>query len=89
MGFMRTTLNISDALLDELRSQARIEKMPMTRFVEQTLRRGLSTGAAIDPAHKPQISTYKVGIKSAYQGLSMNQLYDQLESESTLKVTEE
>ena len=63
--------------------------MPMTRVVEQTLRRGLSAGSSADPAYEPNIRTHKVGIKPAYQGMSMNQLYDQLEAETTLKVAEE
>lgn len=89
MRNMRTTLNISDGILEELRAQARSEKLPMTQMVERTLRRGLSAGSAVDPPYRPRVRTYKVGIKPAYQGMSMNQLYDQLESESTFKVAEE
>lgn len=88
MSFMRTTLNINDGLLQELRERSRDEKLPMTQLVERTLRRGLASGSTTDPAYQPKIFTYEVGIKPAYQGMSMNQLYDQLESESTLKVAE-
>jgi hypothetical protein len=89
MLFMRTTLNINDGLLEELRELARSEKLPMTKVVERTLRRGLSKGSAVGSGYQPQMSTYEVGIKPAYQGMSMNQLYDQLESETILGVTEE
>jgi hypothetical protein len=89
MRFMRTTLNISDGLLEELRELARTEKLPMTKVVEKTLRRGLSKGADPDSRYQPQMRTYEVGIKPAYRGMSMNQLYDQLESETTLEVAEE
>jgi hypothetical protein len=89
MRFMRTTLNISDGLLEELRELARIEKLPMTKVVEKTLRRGLSKGLDPGSGYQPQMRTYEVGIKPAYQGMSMNQLYDQLESESILEVAEE
>ena len=89
MLYMRTTLNISDGLLQELREQARSEQIPMNQLVEITLRRGLATGSSVDPAHKPQIHTYEVGVKPAYQGMSMNQRYDQLESEATLMTAEE
>jgi hypothetical protein len=89
MRFMRTTLNINDGLLEELRAQAQSERKPMTRVVEQTLRRGLSAGSGADPAYEPNIQTHEVGIKPAYQGMSMNQLYDQLETDTTLQVAEE
>jgi len=89
MRFMRTTLNISDGLLEDLRALARNEKLPMTQVVERTLRRGLSKGPAAEPAYRPKMPTFEVGIKPAYQGMSMNQLYDQLESETALKVAEE
>ncbi|MFM8684408.1 MAG: hypothetical protein ACKOEG_11655 [Chthoniobacterales bacterium] len=83
---MRTTLNISDALLDELRVRAHEAGRPMNATIEETLRRGL---AAKNPSRKAvQAKTFKVGIKPAYLGLSMNQLYDQLEAESTLKVAD-
>jgi hypothetical protein len=82
---MRTTINISDALLEELRSIARTEKRPFRRVVEETLQRGLSCG---NPEQTFQVRAHPVGIKKPYQGMSMNQLYDQLESESTLKVAE-
>ena len=31
------------------------------------------------------IRTYRIGVKPAYQGLSMNQLYDQIEAEDAGK----
>jgi hypothetical protein len=86
--FMRTTLNINDALLDELKERARQDKRPMTKIVEETLRKGLSATSPTS-APKKSIRTYAVGIKPAYQGMSMNQLYDQLESEDQFKVAEE
>jgi plasmid stability protein len=85
--FMRTTLNISDALLEELRVRAHEAGRPMNATIEEVLRRGL---AAKTPARKAvQAKTFKVGIKPAYLGLSMNQVYDQLEAEDTLKVADE
>ncbi len=84
---MRTTLNISDALLEELRVRAHEAGRPMNATIEEVLRRGL---AAKTPTRKAVPGkTFKVGIKPAYLGLSMNQLYDQLEAEDTLKVADE
>ena len=83
---MRTTLDISDALLRELRQRAAATGRPFRKVVEETLQIGL---AGVRCADKPvQVKVYPVGIKAAYRGVSMNQLYDQLETESHLKVAE-
>jgi plasmid stability protein len=83
---VRTTLNISDALLDELRVRAHEAGRPMNAAIEEVLRRGLAAKAP--PRKNVQVKTFKVGIKPAYLGMSMNQLYDQIEAESTLKVAD-
>jgi plasmid stability protein len=86
-AFMRNTLNISDALLAELRSRANESGRPMNATIEEVLQRGL---AAESPQRRQtKVRTFRVGVKPAYLGMSMNQLYDQLEAESTLKVAEE
>jgi len=78
---MRTTMNISDALLAELRSRANESGRPMNATIEEVLQRGL---AAESPQRKQtKVRTFRV------LGMSMNQIYDQLEAESTLKVAEE
>lgn len=83
---MRTTIDISDAVLRELRQRAARSGQPFRKVVEEVLQIGLAGQAA---ASKPvQLKTYPVGIKAAYRGVSLNQLYDQLESESQLKVAE-
>ena len=81
MPFVRTTLNISDALLEELRERSRQTGRPLRQVTEDILRRGLSNQDA--PAGKVRIKPFRVGIKPAYQGMSLNQLYDQLEAENT------
>ena len=48
--------------------------------------RGLSAGRRPVPRYPARrCPIYEVGVKPAYQGMSMNQLYDQLESEGGLK----
>ncbi len=84
---MRTTLDINDATLADLRKRAASSKRPLRQVIEETLQLGL---AAKPEARRPvRIPTYPVGVKAAYRGLSMNQLYDQIESEDHLKVAEE
>lgn len=73
---MRTTLDISDATLSELRKRAAESNRPLRQMVEETLQLGL---AAKPEARQPvRVPTYPVGVKAAYRGLSMNQLYDQV-----------
>lgn len=84
---MRTTIDINDALLAELRQRAAETGRPFRKVVEETLQIGLAGKA--QSGKKPRLITYPVGIKPAYRGMSMNQLYDQLETESHLNVAEE
>ena len=55
----------------------------MRQVTEDALRRGLSSEDA--PAKEVRIKPYRVGVKPAYRGMSMNQLYDQLEAESAAR----
>ena len=75
---MRTTINISDGLLEEVRELARQRNRPFREVLEEVLQRGLSDVTA--PRERVRILTYPVGIKPAYRGQSMNQLYDQIEA---------
>jgi len=83
---MRTTININDALLDELKKRAADRKRPFREVLEETLQRGLASSTA--PSDPIRIETAPVGVKPAYTGLSMNQLYDQIEAEDIQKVAE-
>jgi len=76
---MRTTINISDGLLAEVRELARRRQRPFREVFEEVLQRGLGAEAA--PREPVSLITHAVGIKPAYRGQSMNQLYDQIEAE--------
>lgn len=83
MRAMRTTLNISDALLEELKDRSRRTGRPIRQVVEQVLRRGLS--AEEESSSMPvKIEPFCLGLKPAYRGMSMNQIYDQLEAEGAM-----
>ncbi len=81
---MRTTVDISDVLLRDLRKKAAQSKRPFKVVLEEAIQYGLSVSKDRPAPSKICIKTYPVGIKAAYRGMSMNQLYDQLESENTL-----
>lgn len=84
---MRTTIDINDATLADLRERAAASRRPFRQVVEETLQLGLA--AKVKAPHPIEIQTYAVGIKPAYKGLSLNQLYDQIEAEDHLKVAEQ
>jgi hypothetical protein len=77
---MRTTLDINDATLAELRAKAMAEGKPFKKLINETLQLGLA--AKSRKSGRFQVKPLNPGIKPAYQGLSMNQLYDQLEAET-------
>lgn len=71
--------------MSELREIARKRKRPFREIVEETIQRGLGASAA-RPSRRPvRIQTHRVGLKPAYRGLSLNQLYDQIEVEDAEK----
>lgn len=73
-------------MLAELRARANETGRPMNATIEEVLQRGLSAEA---PQHKPpKVRTFHIGVKPAYLGMSMNQIYDQLEAESTMKAAD-
>jgi len=76
---VRTTINISDGILAELREMARQRKRPFREVLEEVLQRGLGAGPL--PRKRVRLLTHRVGFKAAYLGQSMNQLYDQIEAE--------
>lgn len=79
MSNMRTTLNISDALLAELRDRSKRLGRPLRQVIEDALRRGLSSDSP--PSRRVRIEPFQAGVKPAWRGMSMNQVYDQLEAE--------
>jgi hypothetical protein len=81
---MRITVEISDIILSELRERARQRRRPFRKDLEETIQRGLSISAAAS-GMQVTIQSHRVGVKPAYQGLSMNQLYDQIEAEEVNK----
>ncbi len=86
-AIMRTTIDINDALLQELRQKAAEEKKPFRRVVEETLQKGMRPAPAAETS-PIQLPVYELGLKAAYRGMSLNQLYDQIEAENIRVVAE-
>lgn len=84
-AYMRTTLGINDALLRQLRRRAAADGRPFREVVEETLARGLAAGAKPAGARTFRVRPHALGIKPGFRGISLNQLYDQLEAEGTAR----
>lgn len=82
---MRTTLNISDALVKELRARSVETGLPFRRVVEDTLTAGLhrQTTRASQPAYR--VRPHPLRLKAGFRNLSLNQVYDQVEAEEATK----
>ena len=79
---MRTTIDINDAILSELKKRAKQSDQSFRTVVDSVLQRGLSAFTSPERKKIIKIETSPVGINPALRGLSMNQLYDQIEAEA-------
>lgn len=82
---MRTTIDISDALLRELRRRADRTRRPFREVVEESLQLGLAQLANPQAKKRFRVETHPLGLKPGFRGVSLNQLYDQLEAEAGAK----
>ena len=81
MIHMRPAVNINDAILRELRERARIEDRPFRDVLDHTLQIGLAHLDTHEPRAAFRVKAHALGIKPGFRGMSMNQLYDQIEAE--------
>jgi len=78
---MRTTVDITDALLAELRGIAARDGRPFRAVLEETLQRG--PAARVPGERRPvRIRPLPLGVRPAVLGTSLNQVFDQLELEA-------
>lgn len=77
---MRTTIDINDVLLKELRARAAQTGRPFRAVLEETLQRGLA--ASVVKRRGVRIKPLPLGVRPAVLDAGLNQVYDQLEIES-------
>jgi hypothetical protein len=78
---MRTTLDINDAVLRDLRARAREKGCPFRQVVEDALALGLAQESKGGSRRRFEVKPHRLGLKPGFGGVSLNQLYDQLEAE--------
>ena len=67
--------------MEELRARAAETGETFRQVLEKTLRLGLGAGRA-SPRREPfRVRPHPLGLKPGFHGVSLNQLYDQLEAE--------
>ena len=81
---MRTTIDIKDAILRQLKEHAREMDCSLREAVEHVLCLGLKQWTNRDEKRRFRVKPHDLGLKPGFHGVSLNQLYDQVEAEDTL-----
>ena len=81
---MRTTIDINDALLAEVRELSAREGRPYREVINRVIGLGLGAGEKVERGvgdRAVRIKPHPLEMKPGFAGQSLNQLYDQLEAE--------
>jgi hypothetical protein len=74
-------LSINDAILQQLRTEAQRSGKSFRAVVEEVLLLGLTSLSKKGRRKKFHVRTHAIGLKVGFQGVSLNQIYDQIEAE--------
>lgn len=69
----------------QVKEQAGKSGRPVKRVLEELLQLGLSQMEQTAAPRKFRVKTHRLGLKPAFRGQSLNQIYDQLEAEDTAR----
>jgi len=69
------------ALLRDLRLRAEEKGRPFRQVVEEVLALGLARQSKSGARPRFTVKAHKMGMKPGFRGVSLNQLYDQIETE--------
>lgn len=81
-AIVRTTVNLSDALLKDLRRKAAATGRPFRQVLEKALAVGLAHPATPRTARRYRVRPHALHLKEAFRKLSLNHVFDQLEAET-------
>ena len=79
---MRTTLTIDDDIADALHERARLLDLPFKQVVNDALRRGMSPGTREAPSPEYRVVPRHSGFAPGIDPLKLNQINDQLDTDS-------
>lgn len=81
---MRTTLTLDDDVAHQLTELAHNTRKPFKQVLNETLRRGLGSGAKA--VQRPfRVKPFKVKLAPGIDERRLNQLYDELETEEFIR----
>ena len=82
---MRTTANIDDAILKELHERAASSGRSFREVVYESLALGLGRLSKPPKGHQFRVRPHPLGLKAEFQGISLNQVYGQIEAEDAVR----
>ncbi len=82
---MRTTVNINDALLNEIRARAELTGRTFRQTLEETIKVGLAKQGEAKRQRRFRVQPHDLQLKAGFRNQSLNQLYDQLEAEDSAR----
>ena len=77
---MKTTININDAILKELKDSASANGRTFRQTLEETLAIGLANQSKKQEVRKFRVRAHSLKLKPGFRYQSLNQVYDQLEA---------
>ena len=84
---MRTTVNISDDIVRDLREQSALSGRSFREVMEESLALGLARLPKPARRQEFRVQPHPLGLKAEFQEMSLNQLYDQVEAEEAARQT--
>ena len=82
---MRTTVNISDVLLSEIRARAESTGRTFRQTLEETIKAGLVQQDRSKRTKRFRVRPHDLQLKAGFRHQSLNQLYDQIEAEDNAR----
>jgi hypothetical protein len=82
---MRTTLTLDPEVAQQIKALMRDSRRSMRKVVNDLLRRALAGGNKRSAPRRVKIQSYRMGWRDGLDPGRLNQLYDELEAESSLK----
>lgn len=78
---MRTTVDIDDAVLSEVRRRSASSGRSFKEELNRLLQIGISAVEDTAAQRPHKVRTHPLGLKAAFRGESLNQVFDHLEAE--------
>ena len=82
---MRTTLTLEPDVARMIEEEAHRQHKPIKQVVNEALRRGLAPQVSARTRKRFRVNPHKTGLRPGIDGVSFNQLVDELEDEAVVE----